>query len=118
MMSKTVSDQLALMEIGKIPLNTMKSEHIYPGDIYLKSFSVCVFLAMGGKMNPYRYKEIFFLKEEETGCSDRRLGTSSFTATDCRSKITKRKLSKTLSTISKSTFRRDSLSTTRQIMLL
>ena len=59
MMSKTVSDQLALMETGKIPLNTMKSEHLYPGDINLKSFSVSAFLAMGGKMVPYRYKEMF-----------------------------------------------------------
>lgn len=60
MMSKTVSDQLALMETGKIPLNMMKTEHLYPGDINLKSFSVSAFLAMGGKMNPYRYKEMFF----------------------------------------------------------
>ena len=60
MMSKTVSDQLALMETGKIPLNMMKSEHLYPGDINLESFSVSAFLAMGGQMNPYRYKEMLF----------------------------------------------------------
>jgi hypothetical protein len=60
MMSKTVSDQLALLETGKIPLNMMKTEHLYPGDVNLKSFSVSAFLAMGGKMNPYRHKEMFF----------------------------------------------------------
>ena len=60
MMSNTVRDQLALMDAGKIPLNMMKSHHLYPGDIKLKSFSVSAFLAMGGKMTPYRYKEMRF----------------------------------------------------------
>jgi hypothetical protein len=60
MMSNTVRDQLVLMATGQIPLNMMKSHHLYPGDIKLKSFSVSAFLAMGAKMTPYRYKEMRF----------------------------------------------------------
>jgi hypothetical protein len=57
-MSKTVTDVLALLEAEKIPLDQYKSHHLYPGDKDLISFSVHAFLAMGGKLTPYRYKEM------------------------------------------------------------
>jgi len=57
-MSNTVRDILTLMDQGKIPLNEFKSHHYYPGDVELKEFSVFAFKKMGGRLTPYRYKEM------------------------------------------------------------
>ena len=57
-MSNTVRDILTLMDKGKIPLNEPKSHHLYPGDVELKEFSVFAFKKMGGRLTPFRYKEM------------------------------------------------------------
>ena len=57
-MSNTDRDILTLMDQGKIPLNEFKSHHYYTGDVELKEFSVFAFKKMGGRLTPYRYKEM------------------------------------------------------------